>query len=123
VSRLLDAMARSDRDALAGMLGEDVVFHSPATTYQGREQVVDLLAVGGRVIEGPTPTREPQTLDEGETLTFLRGSIDGEQLDGVLIEIADEEGRIAELTIFLRPLAALQTAIRHIARALAEPGG
>jgi hypothetical protein len=123
VSRLLDAMARSDRDALAGMLGEDVVFYSPATTYHGREQVVDVLAVGGQVMEGPTPTREAQALDKGETLTFLKGSIEGEQLDGVMIEVADEEGRIAELTMFLRPLGALQTAIRHIARALAEPGG
>jgi SnoaL-like domain len=116
-------MASSDRDALAGMLAEDVVFHSPATTYRGREQVVDVLAVGGGVMGGPTPTREAQAIGEGETLTFLKGSIEGEQLDGVLIEVTREDGRIAELTMFLRPLGALQTAIRHIARALAEPGG
>jgi hypothetical protein len=38
----------------------------------------------------------------------------------VLVEIGDDDGRIAEITLLLRPLATLQAAVRQMARALAE---
>src|SRR4051812_42628611 len=100
---LLSAIAERDRQALAAMVADDVVFHSPATTYRGRDQVVDLLAIAGGAIDGPTPTREPVAIGNGETLTFLKGRVGDEQLDGVLIEVRNEQGRITEITMLLRP--------------------
>jgi hypothetical protein len=117
---LLSAIAERDRQALSAMVAEEVVFHSPATTYRGRDQVVDLLAIAGGVIGAPTPTREPVAIGSGETLTFLKSSIGDDQLDGVLIEVMDGDGRIAQITMLLRPLAAVERAIRLVARALTE---
>jgi SnoaL-like domain len=117
---LLSAIAEGDRQALGDMVADDVVFHSPATTYRGRDQVVDLLAIAGSVIGGPTPTREPITIGAGETLTFLTTSVGDEQLDGVLVEVRHGDGRIAEITMLLRPLAAVETAMRLTARGLTE---
>jgi hypothetical protein len=57
---------------------------------------------------------------EVETVTFVKGYSDGEELNGVLVEIKDGDGRIAEITLLLRPLGALQTAVRRLARAFAE---
>ena len=114
---LLSAIRERDREALAAMVTDDVVFHSPATTYRGRDQVVDLLALIGGVLEDVTSTRQV------ETVTFVKGYSDGEELNGVLVEITDSDGRIAEITLLLRPLAALQTAVRRMARALAEGQG
>ena len=97
-----------------------MVFHSPATVYRGREQVVDLLALIGTVLEDVTATREV------ETVTFIKGRSEGDELDGVLVEVKDDDGRIAEITLLLRPLAAVQKAVVRLARALAEggqPGG
>ena len=112
---LLGAIREGDREALAGMLADDVVFNSPATVYSGRDQVVDLLVLIGKVLDdGLAATGQV------ETVTFVKGHLDGDELDGVLVEITDDEGRIAELTLLLRPLATLQTAVRHLARALAE---
>ena len=111
---LLGAIRGSDRGALGAMVADDVVFHSPATTYRGRDQVVHLLALIGLVLDDVTATGEV------ETVTFVKGHLDGEELDGVLVEITDDDGRIAEITLLLRPLATLQVAVRRMARALAE---
>jgi ketosteroid isomerase-like protein len=111
---LLSAIRQRDREALAAMVADDVVFYSPATTYRGREQVVDVLALIGSVLEEVTATRQV------ETVTFIKGHSQDEELDGVLVEITDADGRIAEITLLLRPLATLQMAIRRLARAMAE---
>ena len=114
---LLGAIRERDREALAAMVADDVVFHSPTTTYRGRDQVVDVLVLIGAVLDDVTPTREV------ETVTFVTGHLDGDELNGVLVEIRDADGRIAEITLLLRPLATLQRAVRQMARALAEGAG
>ena len=112
---LLGAIREGDREALAGMLADDVVFNSPATVYRGRDQVVDLLVLIGKVLDdGLTATGQV------ETVAFVKGHLDGEELNGVLVEITDDGGRITEITLLLRPLATLQTAVLRLARALAE---
>ena len=111
---LLSAIRERDREALAALVADEVVFHSPATTYRGREQVVDLLVVIGKVLEDVTTTREV------ETVTFIKGRSERDELDGVLVEVKGDDGRIAEITLLLRPLAAVQRAVVRVAGALAE---
>jgi SnoaL-like domain len=111
---LLGAIRERDREALAALVADDVVLHSPATTYRGREQVVDLLVVIGKVLEDVTSTREV------ETVTFIKGRSERDELDGVLVEVKGDDGRIAEITILLRPLAAVQRAVVRVAGAIAE---
>ena len=111
---LLSAIRERDREALAAIVADEVVFHSPSTIYRGREQVVDVLALIGSVLVDVTATREV------ETVTFIKGRSEGEELDGVLVEIKDANGRIVEITLLLRPLATLQKAVVQMARALAE---
>ena len=57
---------------------------------------------------------------EVETVTFITGRSEGDELDGVLVEIRGDDGRIVEITLLLRPLAALQRAVVRLAGALAE---
>jgi hypothetical protein len=116
---LLKAMVDQDREALAAMVADGVVFNSPATAYEGREQVVEVLAVGGAVLQGLAASRDPVPIGADETVTLIEASVEGEPLNGILLERTDG-GRIAELTILLRPLGTLQTALRHIARAMVE---
>jgi hypothetical protein len=119
---LLGAIVDKDREALEGMLGDEVVFHSPGTTYRGREQVVALLGVAPGVIANLRAVRDPVAITAGETITFISGSVEDNELHGVLIEARDEAGQIAEITMLLRPLSAVQAGVRHLARALAEAG-
>src|SRR5919112_199923 len=112
---LLHAIAERDRDALTGMLAEDVVFHSPVQTYRGRDQVIHLLLTVGGVIDDVRVTRE---LDG---VTFFTAQVEEHPVDGVLVEdgAAGEGGEIAEITLMLRPLAQLQATVARMARALA----
>jgi ketosteroid isomerase-like protein len=110
---LLAAISGGDRDALEAMLADDVVFHSPVQTYRDREQVLRLLVTIGGVIDDVQATRQ---LDG---VTFFTARVEEHPVDGVLDEHAREDGRIAELTLMLRPLAALQAAVARMARSLA----
>ena len=112
--RLVDAIRGADADALTALLTEDVVFHSPVQTYRGRDQVIHLLVITGGILDATDVTRE---LDG---VTFFAAYVGEHPIDGVLVERADEYGRIAEITLMIRPLAALQAAVARMARALAE---
>ena len=113
---LLAALEERDRDVLTGLLAEDVVFHSPVQTYRGRERVVHLLMTIGGILEAVEVTRE---LDG---VTFFTAQVEEHPMDGVLDVHEDDDGRVAEFTLMLRPLAALQAAVARMARALAEKG-
>jgi ketosteroid isomerase-like protein len=112
---LLEAIANRDRDALVELLADDVVFHSPVQTYRGRDQVVHLLATVGTVIDDIKATR---TLDG---VTFFVARVEEHPVDGVLDERAGADGRITEIMLMMRPLAALQAAVARITRTLARP--
>jgi SnoaL-like domain len=112
---LLQAIQARDRAALAELLAEDAVFHSPVASYRGRDEVVHLLATIGGVLDDVNVTREV------DTVTFVTAQVGDHQLDGMLDEIRDGDGRIAEITLMLRPLAALQAAVERMGRALRAP--
>ena len=114
--RLLEAIDAGDRDALEGMLADDVVFHSPVQTYRGRDQVVLLLTTIAGIIDDVEATRELNGV------TFFAATVEEHPVDGVLDEHTDAAGHVAEITLMLRPLAQLQAAVARMARALASPG-
>jgi hypothetical protein len=111
---LLEAIDGEDRDALVELLVDDVVFHSPVQTYRGRDQILRLLLATGSIIENVEVTRR---LDG---VTFFAATVEEHPVDGVLVEREVEEGRIAEITLMLRPLAQLQAAVARMARVLSE---
>ena len=68
------------------MVADDVVFNGPVTTYSGRDQVVRPARADRHVLDDITATGQV------ETVTFVKGHMDGEELDGVLVEIRDDDG-------------------------------
>jgi hypothetical protein len=113
MSRLLTTIVERDREALTGLLAEDVVFHSPVQTYRGRDQVIHLLMTIGGILEAVEVTRQV------ETVTFFAAQVEEHPMDGMLDEHGDD-GRVKEFTLMLRPLAALQAAVARMARALSD---
>jgi SnoaL-like domain len=103
----LTAMANQDRDALRELLAEDVTFNSPVRTYQGRDEVIHLLATIGSLEDDLRPTR---------SITFVQFG----ELDGVLHESWDDDGHLKELTLTLRPLGQLLKAVDRMGKALDE---
>jgi hypothetical protein len=115
MTALLDAIRARDKDGLTDLLAEDVVFHSPVQTYRGRDQAVHLLVIIGGIVESLEETRQV------ETISLFRGQIEDHPVDGMLDARPGDDGRIAEITLMLRPLASLQAGVARMARALADP--
>jgi ketosteroid isomerase-like protein len=103
-----------DLDALAAILCDDVVLHSPVLhrPTEGRLAVGVLLS---HVVEVLEPLRYTGAYDDGADGVVLRFAArvtadDGRELDveGVDVFALDADGRVRELTVLLRPLSAVQ---------------
>jgi hypothetical protein len=101
------AAETKDLELMRETLREDVVLHSPILFrgFEGRDVV---LVVLGHVIEVLEDFRYVDEATEGNTV-FLRfkAMVGDRELEGIDFLELDEQGRVAELTVFMRPLSAL----------------
>lgn len=118
VPKLIDVLARADAGALAALVAENVTFSSPVADYHGRADVVHMLGLVARVLRDPVTTSEATV--GGDRVTMLTARVDGHEVEGVLRERHDDEGRLVHATLFLRPYRALRTAIAAMGRMLAD---
>ncbi|HTW97888.1 MAG TPA: nuclear transport factor 2 family protein [Acidimicrobiales bacterium] len=107
-----------DLRSLSAALSDDVTFSSPVADYHGREDATHLLALIPQLLE--QIRLDDVTLSGELRFTALRGRVEGRDLEGLLRERHDEDGRIAHVTLFLRPYRSLTVAIKAMGRRLAE---
>lgn len=110
IAALRAAGERGDADAVAELLAPDVVFHSPMTErirFEGKDEVAALHRDIFAVLEDITTT-EPLALGDRGTFSF-RARVRGVELEAMNLVRCDEQGRIVECTIFIRPLPGLAT--------------
>jgi SnoaL-like protein len=112
------AFMAGDGDTMAALLAPDATFHSPVTDYAGARRVAKLL----RTLVAVVPEREPVSVVDGrdETIAVFTASDASLRLDGVLRVVADDEGRVASVLLWLRPLDALLEGIERMRTALAQ---
>jgi hypothetical protein len=113
---ILEAIGRRDATALRELLADEVVFNSPVRSYRDRDQVVNLLVTVGELLGEVTVLRRVEAA--GERITFVKV----DELDGALDERLDDDGRISELTLLLRPLGELLRAAKAMGQLLAAQG-
>jgi hypothetical protein len=98
-----EAFAARDIDAMERALADDVVLRSPifSVPFEGKADVLRLFAALYEALG-----EMDYVLDEpGDPAVFAwRSDIDGEPLEGVDLVRYDTEGRIREVTVFMRPL-------------------
>jgi SnoaL-like domain len=117
------AAENKDLDLLRETLTEDVVLHSPILFkgFEGREMAMMVLANVIQVFE------DFRYLDEvhGDGTVALRfaAKVDGKfEIEGIDYLTLDDEGRVTDLTVFLRPQKAVQAFNeRMVARLGAAP--
>jgi hypothetical protein len=101
------AAEAKDLELLTETLREDVVLHSPILFrgFEGREAVIMVLTHVIATFEDFTYVDELA----GERTVVLRfkANVGDRQLEGIDFLELDEDGRVAELTVFMRPLSAL----------------
>src|SRR5438132_5345339 len=92
---------------------ENATFRSPVLfkPYEGREQVLKVLQAAERVLGlGGSFRYIHQLEDPGERVAMLEFAteVDGRQVEGIDKLTFDDEGRITELKVMIRPAYALQ---------------
>jgi SnoaL-like protein len=107
----------ADRDALSGILAEDVVLYSPLgdEPTTGREAVLEAM----RGVGGSADLTYKEVLS-GDThhAAYFRLQIEDTAVDGMDYIKLDADGKIAEVTIFWRPLPSGVQMQGHLADAL-----
>ena len=101
------AAEAKDLELLAEALRDDVELHSPVLFrgFEGRDVVTQVLTHVAATLEDLTYTDE---LREGSTVALrFKARVGDRELEGIDFLELDEEGRVAVLTVFMRPMSAL----------------
>lgn len=101
------AVEAKDLEAATATLREDVVLHSPILFrgFEGRDIVAQVLTHVAATLED---FRYVDELAEGSVVVLrFKARVGDRELEGIDFLELDEEGRVAELTVFMRPMSAL----------------
>jgi len=101
------AAEAKDVELMTETLREDVVLHSPILFrgFEGREIVGQVLSHVAATLEDLTDVGE---LQDGDSVCLRFQAKVGElELEGIDYLTLDAEGRVADLTVFMRPLKAV----------------
>jgi hypothetical protein len=117
------AAEAKDLDLLTETLREDVVLHSPILFrgFEGREIVSQVLAHVAATLEDLTYIGE---LAGKDTVALrFKARVEDRELEGIDFLELDDEGRVKELTVFMRPMSALTRFNERMAERLGVPSG
>jgi hypothetical protein len=107
---LIDALADPASADPIAIVGDGVRFRSPFADYAGRDDVAHLLGLVSSVLTDVRPVRR---LSEGTTtMTLFDARVADEDVQGVLCEQRDDEGRVIDAMLTVRPYAGLRVAMR-----------
>ncbi len=119
-----DLIATRDVDGLDALIADNAVFHSPVvhTPQVGKERVLRYLtaAFGVFFVDSFRYVRE-LVGDNDAVLEFVL-EIDGTSVNGVDMIRWDDDGRIVEFKVMIRPLRAINLIHQKMAALLAAKG-
>ncbi|MBT2442470.1 nuclear transport factor 2 family protein [Streptomyces sp. ISL-36] len=104
--------AVEDRDeaALVSLLADDVLFTSPVAfkPYRGKAFTAAILRGVLRVFEDFSYTREIADADGRDHAFVFTATVNGKRIQGCDFLHFDEDGKIDDFTVMVRPLSAAQ---------------
>jgi hypothetical protein len=105
---LRDATLATDHAAIVALLGDDPILRSPVVRFpfQGREAVSDVYRAVLDAFEDFELISELGE-EQGPQMLRFRAHVLGREAHTVAVMDTDAAGRIGEVTIFVRPLAAV----------------
>ena len=118
------AAEAKDVELMTATLREDVVLHSPILFrgFEGREIVGQVLTHVAATLEGLTYVDE--LAGEDSVCLRFKAKVGDRELEGIDFLELDADGKVAELTVFMRPMSALTAFNEQMATRLGvTPGG
>jgi len=109
-----------DLEALDGLLADDVVFHSPVvhTPQRGRPLTTMYLAAAIGVLGNDSFRYVRELSGANETFLEFEVTIDGIEINGIDLLRWNDQDRIVEFKVWLRPLKAMNLVREKMAAAL-----
>jgi SnoaL-like domain len=112
-ARFRTAVEEGNVDQVPELFHEDAAFRSPVLfkPYEGRDQVLKVLRAAERVLGVGERFRYVHQLeDPNDRVAMLEFAtqVDGKQVEGIDKLTFDEDGRITEFKVMIRPASALQ---------------
>jgi len=103
-------ISNADLQALPELLAPDVVFRSPMahTPYPGAAVVAMILTTVFDVFENFKYHRELATADGLNVVLEFSANVNGKELKGIDMIRFNEEGKIVDFEVMVRPLSGLQ---------------
>jgi len=103
------AAESKDLELMAETLCEDVVLHSPILFrgFEGRDTVITVLTHVAATLEDFVYTDELGTADTVALRFKAKVAGTNRELEGIDFLELDSDGRVTELTVFMRPFSAL----------------
>ena len=117
------AAEAKDLDRMVETLREAVELHSPILFrgFEGREMVSAVLTHVAATLEDLTYVDE---LHEGDSVALrFKARVGDRKLEGIDFLELDEDGRVAVLTVFMRPMSALTAFNEQMAERLGVAPG
>ena len=98
-----------DPEALKALLAEDAVFHSPVvhSPQAGREKVFTYLHAASHVLGGDDFRYLREIVDGDQAMLEFQTELDGIQINGVDIIRWNDNGKISDFKVMVRPLKAI----------------
>jgi hypothetical protein len=108
-----------DTAGLADLLADDVVFRSPAvhTPQDGKELTTAYLSAAV-VVLGPTLVYQRQWYAERNAVLEFEAVLDGLTVHGIDLMQWNDEGKLVEFTVMVRPFKGLEKLIELMAAEL-----
>ncbi|WP_427966064.1 nuclear transport factor 2 family protein [Altererythrobacter sp.] len=99
----------NDPQALAEILHEDAVFHSPVvhTPQRGRPIVTAYLTAAGQTLGNDSFRYVREIVDSNTAVLEFVTEMDGIQINGIDMIAFDEDGLIVDFKVMVRPLKAI----------------
>lgn len=115
-------MAGGDNpQALRAMLADDAVFHSPVvhTPQEGQDKVFAYLYAASHALGGDDFRYEREIVDGDQAVLEFATTLDGIHINGVDIIRWNDEGKILDFKVMVRPLKAVNKVWEKMAAMLA----
>jgi SnoaL-like protein len=108
-----------DPAGLADLLADDVVFRSPAvhTPQEGKDVTTAYLSAAV-VVLGPTLTYRREWYDDSSAVLEFEAVLDGLTVHGIDMMSWNDDGKLTEFTVMVRPVKGLNKLIELMAAQL-----
>ncbi len=120
LERWHDVVNSGDNKALAGLLADDVVFHSPVVhTPQAGKPVATLYLTAALFVLGKADFHYVREIEgERDAVLEFEAVVDGISINGVDLIRWNDEGQIIDFKVMVRPLKAVNLLHQKMAEML-----